>query len=132
MMRTLPLGLIAGAAGRAALDVTTYGDMLLRDRPASNVPAKVVDEALAGLERSVGGAQHDGSDDEEDPGPRGSALGGLSGFAVALALGAVYALLRSGVPASAVVPRLAWSAALSAGAMVLSDVPVDSRDRRHH
>ena len=48
-MRTLLLGLIAGAAGKAALDVTTYGDMLLRDRPASNVPAKVVDEALAGL-----------------------------------------------------------------------------------
>jgi hypothetical protein len=33
-------GLVAGAAGTVALNLTTYGDMLLRDRGPSDVPTQ--------------------------------------------------------------------------------------------
>jgi len=40
-------GAAAGAAGKAALDLTSYVDLLVRRRPASNVPAKVAVTTLA-------------------------------------------------------------------------------------
>jgi hypothetical protein len=37
-MNTLARGLLAGAAGTLALNVTTYLDMAVRGRPASQAP----------------------------------------------------------------------------------------------
>ncbi len=130
-MRTLLLGLAAGAAGKAALDVASYSDMLLRGRPASDVPAKVVDRALratndaisATLEDTAAGLPIDDAADDDGPGPRASATGALAGLAIGLGLGAGYALLRTRVPASSTLPRLVAGAALSAAAMAMSDVP---------
>ena len=44
MLQRVLLGIIAGAAGTMALDITTYGDMFLRGRPpaASPPPSPVV------------------------------------------------------------------------------------------
>ena len=47
MTGTFSRGLIAGAAGTAALHAVTYLDMALRGRPASTVPEQLVD-AIAG------------------------------------------------------------------------------------
>ena len=41
MLRGVLLGVIAGAAGNLTLEIVTYGDMLLRGRAASGVPAKM-------------------------------------------------------------------------------------------
>ncbi|MEU2880895.1 hypothetical protein ABZ651_32805, partial [Streptomyces sp. NPDC007070] len=40
-MHSISKGLLAGAVGTLALDVVTYGDMLLRGRPSSGIPAQV-------------------------------------------------------------------------------------------
>src|SRR5215213_7321216 len=42
MLGRLLLGAVAGAAGNLTLEIVTYGDMLLRGRAASGVPAKMV------------------------------------------------------------------------------------------
>jgi hypothetical protein len=42
MLRGVLLGAVAGAAGNLTLEIVTYGDMLLRGRAASGVPAKMV------------------------------------------------------------------------------------------
>ena len=41
MLRGVLLGAVAGAAGNLTLEIVTYGDMLLRGRAASGVPAKM-------------------------------------------------------------------------------------------
>ncbi|HEX2280960.1 MAG TPA: hypothetical protein VHG52_04265, partial [Thermomicrobiales bacterium] len=41
MLRRVLLGVVAGATGNLTLEIVTYGDMLLRGRAASGVPAKM-------------------------------------------------------------------------------------------
>jgi len=50
-------GLIAGAAGTAALNIATYGDMTLRGRPSSTAPAELAGILAdkVGLSLSAGG-----------------------------------------------------------------------------
>lgn len=42
MLQTVLDGLMAGVIGTVALNMTTYADMAIRGRPASNVPAKLI------------------------------------------------------------------------------------------
>ena len=116
MPNNLLRGAIAGAAGTIALDVTTYGDMLLRGRSASNVPAKVAETMAAkvGLDLGAGGTP-------EQAESRKSAVGALLGYATGVGLGVLHGALR---PHLAVVPRPAAGVILGLGAMAASDVPI--------
>ncbi len=82
-------GLLAGAAGTMALDVYTYGDMTVRGRAASEVPAKTAG-ALA--ERVGLDAFAHGDDDATKN--RRSGAGALFGYGVGLGAGLGYALVR--------------------------------------
>jgi hypothetical protein len=80
-MSPLGAGLVAGCAGTAALNIVTYGDMALRDRPASQLPAKTVEIVAERLGEQV---------DEN----RRQALGALLGYVDGLAFGTAYGALR--------------------------------------
>lgn len=101
-------GLIAGAAGVTALDAVTYLDMLVRGRPASEVPARTVNE----LAKKIGIDTLD-ADDERTTNRR-SATGALAGYADGVISGVAYGALRSAV-------RIPWpvGAALLAGITLL-------------
>lgn len=127
--QTLGIGLVAGAAGKAALDVVTYMDMLIRGRPASGVPARMADSLADQATEHVSEITDEVPDsiaeeaEEDEPGPRASATGALSGYAIGLGLGAGYAFVRarSDVPRSTA--SLLGGLTLSVLAMVASDVP---------
>jgi hypothetical protein len=117
MVRHGLLGLVAGATGTIALDFTTYGDMLVRGRAASGVPAN-----LAGIlaERIGLAALAPGKTDERAANRR-SAAGALLGYSTGLGLGVVYALLRG--RGGRVQPTVA-GVAVGIAAMIASDVPI--------
>lgn len=101
-------GLIAGAAGVTALDAVTYLDMLVRGRPASEVPGRTVNE----LAKKIGIDRLDA--DDEKTNSRRSATGALVGYADGVLSGVAYGALRSAV-------RIPWpvGAALLAGLTLL-------------
>ncbi len=113
MLRNLVTGIAAGAVGTVALNAATYADMALRGRPASGVPAQVV-------ERLAAKAGFDLSGDDETTRNRKSALGALSGYAVGLSAGAAYGTLR---PLLGDVPLRTAGVGLGLAAMAGSDVP---------
>jgi hypothetical protein len=88
-------GLIAGAAGTAALDATTYADMALRARGASDLPQKMVRE----FAKMAGDAQLSKPPEElsEEQQHRRNGLGGLIGYADGFGAGALYGLVRPAV-----------------------------------
>ena len=116
MPSPLLLGTIAGAAGTIALDVATYGDMLLRGRPASGVPAKV-----AGILAAKAGVDLAAAGPPEQTESRQSALGALLGYATGVGLGTLYGLLR---PRLRSVPPPLAGVSLGLAAMAASDVPI--------
>jgi hypothetical protein len=90
MLRGVLLGAVAGAAGNLTLEIVTYGDMLLRGRAASGVPAKMVatladDFGIEALASATTGNQADN---------RRSATGALLGYTLGVGLGGVYGLVR--------------------------------------
>lgn len=109
--------MIAGAAGAFALDVATYGDMLLRGRAASNVPAQVAgtlaeDFGIAALATDL---------TDEQAKNRRSAAGALLGYATGLGIGGLYELLRA---RGSRPPTLLTGAGLGLTAMIASDLPI--------
>jgi hypothetical protein len=78
-------GIVAGAVGTLALDAVSYGDMALRGRPPSAVPADTLGVMLR--RRGIAAA----SDDDERARHRVSALAALGGYAVGVSIGALYA-----------------------------------------
>jgi hypothetical protein len=131
MANRIVAGAIAGAAGVVALNAAGYLDMLLRGRPASDLPARVagkladeiglpldltsdadaVDEEIAGL----------GDDDEPDaPANRREALGALLGMANGVGIGVCYGIARLVLPKP---PAWLAGTALGAAAMAASDYP---------
>ncbi len=111
-MNRIAAGLAAGAAGTAALNAVTYGDMLLRGRPASQVPEKTAEAVTARL-----GVQW-GSDQRSQH--RRQASGSLLGMAAGLGVGALYGWLR---PRWRSAPWLAGAMALAGTAMLAGDGP---------
>ncbi|ONK13531.1 hypothetical protein [Streptomyces sp. MP131-18] len=111
-MHALTKGLLAGTAGTVALNVATYGDMLIRGRPASSTPDQVADELAVRTGVNPG--------DEEHAPAREQAAGALLGYVTGLGVGAAYALFRS---AGGRLPGWLSGPALGAAAMAGSDVP---------
>lgn len=112
-MRPLTQGLVAGSVGTAALNITTYGDMLLRARPASSVPSEVVDRLAERTGVELGGG--------EEASNRREAAGALLGFVTGLGVTAAYALV-SGRRRTPPVSVTATAPLLGAAAMAGSDV----------
>ena len=110
-------GAIAGAAGTIALDLTTYGDMLVRGRGASSVPARMAgvlaDQfGITPLETRTTGDVADN---------RREAAGALLGYTTGVGIGLVYGLLR-GHPDRKASPLA--GAAVGLSAMAASDIPI--------
>jgi hypothetical protein len=119
MMRGLWVGAVAGAAGTMALDVVSYGDMLLRGRQSSDLPAEVVRRLAA----KAGNTQLSVPSEEasETLKNRRSALGALSGYAIGITIGALYGAVS--LAAGTKRGLLLRTVALGAIAMAASDVP---------
>jgi hypothetical protein len=115
-MANLWIGAAAGAAGTAALDIVTYADMVIRGRPASDVPTETAER----LARKVGigfGASR------KEPGKawnREEALGALLGYAAGLGVGMLYALAR---PLLRDIPTPVAGLGLAVAAMAAGDLP---------
>ena len=90
----IAIGLLAGAAGTAALDLASYADMLGRGRPPSELPATVVSKLAARIGLSSFANASDAAAKS-----RRSALGALFGYGVGLGAGVTYAALRPKVRA---------------------------------
>jgi hypothetical protein len=90
MLDRLLLGAVAGAAGNLTLEIVTYGDMLLRGRAASGVPAKMAGTLADtfGIEALSSAATGNQADN------RRSAAGALLGYALGIGLGGAYGLAR--------------------------------------
>jgi hypothetical protein len=93
MLRGVLLGAVAGAAGNLTLEIVTYGDMLLRGRAASGVPAKMAgiladDFDIEALSSAATGERADN---------RRSAAGALLGYALGVGLGGAYGFAHPGL-----------------------------------
>jgi hypothetical protein len=131
MANRIVAGAIAGAAGVLALNATGYLDMLLRGRPASDLPARVAGKLAdeIGLPLDLNGDADDAHDDEEAerdddepdaPANRREALGALLGIANGIGIGVAYGICRLIVPRA---PAWMAGAAIGAAAMAASDYP---------
>ncbi|GAA2896348.1 hypothetical protein [Streptomyces mexicanus] len=111
-MHAITKGLLAGAAGTLALDLASYGDMLLRGRSSSGLPAQVAERlaARAGLPLGDGEARDN----------RAQAAGAMLGYVTGVAAGAAYGLLRQRRPA---LPVLAAGPLLGAAVMAGANGP---------
>lgn len=112
MRSPLALGLIAGAAGTLALNVSTYLDMAARGRASSSMPAK----AAGKISQEVGV----GLGQEDTAANRKQGIGALLGYLTGLGVGAAYGLLRSKLD----VPTPLAALGLGAAAMAGSDTPL--------
>jgi uncharacterized membrane protein len=109
MLKTVGRGLVAGAAGVTALNWASYLDMATRGRPASDTPARLVEQSLGRLDLPV--------PDQT----RLSALGALAGIKVGLLVGVGAALSRG----AGLRPPAPLAIALTGGAaMAASDLPI--------
>lgn len=121
MLRNLLMGAVAGAAGTVALDMTTYADMLVRGRPASQVPAalasKIAQNAGVDLGSRDGGQQAARN--------RAGGLGALMGYGTGLGIGAIYGLVRPGMRSA---PVGLAALVVGAAAMAASDAPAVAMD----
>ncbi|MFJ5532877.1 hypothetical protein [Streptomyces sp. NPDC093261] len=111
-MQSVTKGLLAGAAGTLALNLVSHGDMPLRGRPSSNVPAEVADRLADRAGVPLG--------DGEEKSNREQALGAMLGYVIGLGIGCAYGLLRQRAGRPSI-----WTAAplLGAAAMAGSDLP---------
>lgn len=114
VLRGLLRGAAAGAAGTTTLDTVTYLDMLLRARPASDAPERVV-----GRLADRAGVALPGSRSQRRN--RLAALGPLSGIGAGVGLGALAGVLRG---AGIRLPTAVGGPLLGVAAMLASDVPM--------
>lgn len=111
-MHALIRGALAGAAGTVALNAITYADMLVRARPASQVPAQVADMLADRAHLDLG--------EDEQAANRAQASGALLGYVTGLGVAILYALAPRPVQR---LPRWVTGPLLGAAAMAGSDVP---------
>lgn len=120
MLTPLVHGVAAGAVGTAVLNTTTYLDMVVRDRPSSDVPSETVERMtdLVGVT-----LEEEAADEDEQPAGsnRKQGLGALMGFATGYGVGAVYGLLREGPLAR--LPRTVAGVGIAAAATAVTVGP---------
>lgn len=97
-------GIIAGAAGSAALNIATYVDMAVRGRGSSPTPAKAAGKVTQELGVDLG--------DEDTAKNRKQGLGALLGYVNGVGVGAAYGLLRSKVDVSSPLAAIGLGAAV--------------------
>lgn len=114
MLRRTLLGMAAGAAGTAILNLITYLDMLVRGRPSSSVPAETVSRIADEADVEIEGEGRPATQS------RRTAAGALTGYGSGLAIGAFYGAVEDAVPD---LPAPISGALLGAAAMAASDVP---------
>jgi hypothetical protein len=121
MLRTLLMGAAAGAVGTVALDITTYLDMAIRGRPASDVPARTAVRlaSVVGADLEPSG-QAISPEAEQQAHSRQSGVGALLGYTAGLGVGAAYGLIR---PSLGQAPIALSGIALGAAAMAAGDLP---------
>ncbi|MET7612513.1 hypothetical protein [Streptomyces seoulensis] len=112
MIHSILRGCAAGAAGTTALNAASYGDMALRGRSASDVPAEAADRLVDDVGLHVGGTGEQRSN-------RLSALGALSGIGVGVATGVVVSVAHR---AGARVPW--WMGSLVTGVLAMAATDV--------
>jgi hypothetical protein len=130
MPNRLIAGLAAGAAGTAALNMAAYLDMLVRGRPASELPAQVAGRMAdeVGVPLDFPAPNQVGAVTGSQVKNRQEAVGALLGYSNGLGFGVAYGLARL------VVPRLPlWisGAILGSATMAASDVPATSMRLTH-
>ena len=133
MANRIVAGAIAGATGVVALNAVGYLDMLLRGRPASDLPARVAGKLAdeMGLPFDLNSdAERDEDDDDvaeladeeepDAPANRREAMGALLGMANGVGIGVIYGVARLLLPKP---PAWLAGTALGAAAMAASDYP---------
>ncbi len=110
-------GAAAGAVGTTVLNAVTYGDMLIRGRPASTVPAK----AAGILADRLGIDALRTENDDQTAENRRSATGALLGYVTGIGVGVGYAVARSRIGAAS---PLHAGLLLGLAAMVAGDGPI--------
>lgn len=115
-MNSTARGLLAGIAGTVALNVITYGDMALRGRPSSNVPAQVAGRLAdkVGIDPIAESAEGEAVENRQ------SGVGALLGYATGLGIGVGYGLIRSRTNG---LPQPLAGSSLGLAAMAMSDIP---------
>jgi xanthosine utilization system XapX-like protein len=113
MVSSVLTGVLAGAAGTAALNIVTYLDMAGRGRPASSMPAQAAEK----MSHAVGISLGEGDTKQN----RVQGLGALLGYATGLTVGAGYGLARSRVRVPA--PLAAVGLGLAAMAVSGASLP---------
>lgn len=117
MANKLLAGIIAGAAGTTALNAVTYGDMVLRGRPASEAPTKVaaILADKAGIDLT---GDEQGEDGQAAAESRQQGLGSLLGYVTGVGVGVLLA------PALGKLPTPLLGVTLGLAAMAASDTPI--------
>jgi hypothetical protein len=119
-MRGLTLGAVAGAAGTLALDMISYGDMAVRGRASSDMPAEVVRRVSEKVDFTPLSVPNERADDVTKN--RRSAVGALTGYSIGIGIGALYGACAYAMPPGRR-GTLNQSLFLAGIAMAASDVP---------
>lgn len=114
MRCTIGRGLAAGAAGVTALNAASYVEMLLRGRPGSEAPGRLVEEVLGRVGIDIPGRGKEKAN-------RRTALGAVAGMTAGLGVGIVAATARR---AGLKLPAPVGVALTGAAAMAAADIPL--------
>jgi hypothetical protein len=119
MLRETLVGVVAGALGTVAINMSTYVDMAVRGRASSNAPAKLVEIVAdkTGLSLSSQGV---GVQDQKAQ-SRESGIGALLGYVNGLGVGAAYGAMRSQTNGTSIPVT---GIAIGLLSMTASDVPL--------
>ncbi len=93
MLRETLVGVVAGALGTVAINMSTYVDMAVRGRESSNAPSKLV-EIVAGKTGLPLSSRGVGVQDQKAQ-SRETGIGALLGYMNGLGVGAAYGALRT-------------------------------------
>ncbi len=118
-MNSMLRGVVAGAVGTLALDIVTYGDMVLRGRGSSDTPAQLAGKLTDAL--GIPLTDEAGDEGKTQAENRKSGIGALLGYGTGIGIGIASVLLPSGTQRQ---PVLARGLAVGLAAMAASDVPI--------
>ncbi|MFL5625234.1 MAG: hypothetical protein ACJ788_06510 [Ktedonobacteraceae bacterium] len=107
-------GMVAGAMGTVALDITTYMDMAIRGRSSSNASSELIHTIAEKIRLPL-------SSQDQTAQNRESGLGALLGYVNGLGTGSIYGMLRSRFGE---IPIPLAGTIVGLTAMAASDVPL--------